>query len=136
MPNESFIFQISLILKGVKCLLERDKIDNEECAILEQVLAMDTNLTHLIIGHVQNPKSIVAAIQKNFKLVYVRIGNIDKNIVNMYINRNINYSICKESLTVFTSLSNIPPELNDIVYNESLILCNHTIPVNYNFVEY
>jgi hypothetical protein len=133
---KSFNFQISLILKGVKCLLEVDNIDNEESSILEKVLAMDTNLSHLIIRRVENPNLIIRAIEKNFKLRYVRINNMDKNTINMYINRNINYSICKESLILFTNLSNIPLELNDLVYNQTLRLCYHKIPTDYNFVEY
>jgi hypothetical protein len=136
MTNESFNFQISLILKGVKCLLEVDNIDNEESSILEKVLAMDTNLSHLIIRRVENPNLIIRAIEKNFKLIYVRINNMDKNTINMYINRNINYSICKESLILFTNLSNIPLELNDLVYNQTQRLCYHKIPTDYNFVKY
>ena len=136
MHNESFLFQLSLILKGVKCLLELDSVASEDCYILEKLLEKDTSLTHLIIGTVQQPTLIKRAIQKNFKLTYVRIRNLDNESINMCINRNINYSICKESLSIFTSLSGIPTELNDVVNKETLHQCYYAIPRNYTYIKY
>ena len=135
MLSNSFNLQISLILKNVKCLLDTDYIDNAECSILAKVLTLNTSLTHLIIGRVENPELLINAIHNNFNLIYINC-NLDKTITDIYVNRNINYNEIKDSLDMFANISNIPPELIDIIYEKALIYCCYRIPKHFVYLKY